>query len=91
MRKWEKNWFVYILCCADDSLYTGITIDLKRRIDEHNHDDIKAARYTKSRRPVELVFHESYANRALASQREYEIKQMSRVQKIDLIEKTRKA
>lgn len=81
---------VYILRCADGTLYTGITTDINRRINEHNNDNFKSARYTKSRRPVELVFQESFESRALASQREYEIKQLNRTQKIDLINQSNK-
>ena len=87
MRKTENNWFVYIARCADETLYTGITTDPKRRIEEHNKDNTKGARYTKSRRPVKLVFQESFDDRASASQREYEIKQLSRIQKMNLINK----
>lgn len=85
MSKIKNNWFVYIVRCADDTLYTGITTDLKRRIDEHNNDNTKGARYTKPRRPVKLVFQETFDSRASASQREYEIKQLNRIQKISMI------
>ena len=82
-----KKYFAYILRCADDTLYTGITTDLKRRIDEHNTDDKKWAKYTKNRRPVALVYSEIYADRSRASQREYEIKQMKRDEKELLVKK----
>ena len=75
----------YILRCADDTLYTGITTDLDRRIAEHNTDNKKWAKYTKNRRPVELVYSKSYENRSEASRREYTIKQMTREEKIKLI------
>lgn len=71
--------------CVDGSLYTGITTDLVRRIDEHNQADGKAARYTRSRQPVTLVYHETAADRSTASRREYAIKQLSRKQKLQLI------
>ena len=77
-------WFVYILECADQSLYTGITKDLKRRIDEHNGSK-SGARYTRSRRPVILMHHESYEDRSMATQREMQIKRLSRQQKLQLI------
>ena len=76
-------WFVYILECADQSLYTGITTDLQRRLDEHNGSKL-GARYTRSRRPVSLLHHESCADRSSATQRELEIKRLSRQQKLQL-------
>ncbi len=75
----------YILRCADDTLYTGITTDLDRRVQEHNTDDKKGAKYTKNRRPVELIYSEEYENRSEASKREYAIKQLSREEKLRLI------
>lgn len=85
------NWFVYILQCADVSLYTGITTDLKRRVGEHNANDKKGARYTRARRPVVLVYSEQVENRAFAAQREYAIRQLSRAQKLALISTAPKA
>jgi len=80
-------YFVYLLRCVDDTLYTGITTDLVRRIEEHNSSD-KGAKYTRIRRPVTLVYSEKHADRSLASKREYEIKKkMTRIQKLALIEK----
>lgn len=76
-------WFVYILECADQSLYTGITTDLERRLDEHNGTKL-GARYTRSRRPVKLVHHENYDDRSTATQREMQIKRLSRKQKLQL-------
>ncbi len=79
-------YFVYILKCADDTLYTGIATELKRRIEEHNGSD-KGAKYTRIRRPVRLVYSEKYPDRSSASKREYEIKKkMSRIEKLKLIE-----
>jgi len=75
-----------MLRCADDSLYSGITKDIDRRLNEHNHDNKKGARYTRARRPVELVYQEPCADRAVASQREYQFKQLSREQKCEFIE-----
>lgn len=77
-------YFVYILKCSDDTLYTGITTDITRRLDEHNNSQ-KGAKYTKLRRPVVLVYSESSENRSLASKREYVIKQLSRKEKLELI------
>ena len=79
------SWFVYILRCADDSLYTGITTDLDRRLDEHNHCPQKGARYTRARRPVRLAYVEPCDSRSVASQREYYLKQLSRSEKLDLV------
>lgn len=79
------NWFVYMLRCADDSLYTGITTDLERRLDEHNHCEQKGARYTRARRPVALAYAEPCDSRSEASQREYLLKRLSRAEKLDLV------
>lgn len=79
-------YFTYILRCADDTLYTGITTDIERRILEHNHDDIKWAKYTKARRPVELVYQEKHVSRSEACKREYHIKQMTKKEKLHMIE-----
>jgi len=77
-------YFVYILECSDKTLYTGITTDLKRRVDEHNNSD-KGAKYTKLRRPVKLVYSEKSQDRSSASKREHSIKKMTRVAKMELI------
>jgi putative endonuclease len=77
-------YFVYILKCSDDTLYTGITTDLKRRVDEHNNSD-KGAKYTKLRRPVSLMYSEESEDRSSASKREYAIKKLSRLKKLELI------
>ncbi len=77
-------YYTYIVACSDDSLYTWITTDLERRVSEHNWDG-KWAKYTKMRQPVALVFSEQHPDRSSASKREYEIKKMTRVQKIKLI------
>nr|WP_241856172.1 GIY-YIG nuclease family protein [Sulfurimonas lithotrophica] len=79
-----SKWKVYVLKCADDTLYTGVATDLDRRLDEHN-SSTKGAKYTRVRRPVELVYYENCADRVDASRREYEIKQLSRKEKLELI------
>jgi len=79
------DWYVYILRCADDSLYTGISTDVVRRLQEHNHNDRLAAAYTRPRRPLELVYMETLPSRSMATKRENEIKQLTRVQKKALI------
>lgn len=78
-------WQVYIVRCADDSLYTGIARDLERRIAEHNAGNGLGASYTRSRQPVRLVYREAAADRSAASKREYQIKQLSRAEKLALI------
>ena len=79
-----SEWLVYILRCADDTLYTGITNDLSRRCDQHNAGT--ASRYTRSRLPVVLVYQETQATRSLALKRELAIKALSRKQKELLIQ-----
>ena len=78
-------YYVYIVECADATLYTGIAKDLERRVTEHNESD-KGAKYTRVRRPVKLVYSEEHIDRSSASKREYEIKKkMSRAHKLKLI------
>ncbi|TXI27018.1 MAG: GIY-YIG nuclease family protein [Nitrosomonas oligotropha] len=77
------HWTVYILRCADGSLYTGITTNLMRRVKAH--DAGKGARYTQGRGPFELVHQELHKNRAEATKREMSIKSLSRTQKLELI------
>lgn len=78
-------WSVYLLRCADDSLYAGITTDLERRVYEHNHDNRKAARYTRCRRPLTLVYQEECDSRSCAAKREAALRQLSRAQKLQLV------
>jgi putative endonuclease len=80
----NKNWYVYIVKCSDNSLYTGITVDLERRVEEHNTSK-KGAKYTKSRRPVHLVYSETLQDRSSASKRESAIQKLSRLEKITLL------
>lgn len=77
-------WYVYILECNDASLYTGITNDLEKRLTQHNHGTA-AAKYTRARRPVQLVYYETLADRSSAAKREHEIKQLTRNEKLQLI------
>jgi putative endonuclease len=82
----EKNiWQVYILKCSDGTLYAGVTTDLERRVAEHNSCRL-GAKYTSGRRPVELVYHQSFSDRSLASKEEVRIKKMSRDEKLRLIQ-----
>jgi len=77
-------YYLYILKCADKTLYTGITTDLKRRIFEHNETSL-GAKYTSHRRPVKIVFSKKFKNRSLASKEESRIKKLSRKEKLELI------
>jgi len=81
----QKLWYLYIVECSDNSLYTGITTDLNRRITEHNSSN-KGAKYTRPRRPVTLVYSEIHPNRSAASKSEYKIKQLSKQKKLSLIQ-----
>lgn len=80
----RSAWWVYVLRCADGSLYTGITTDVDRRLAEHNGDGAAGARYTRSRRPVALVYAEAAASRAEAARREAAIKRLDRARKLAL-------
>jgi putative endonuclease len=82
-----NNWTVYIVQCSDDTLYTGICCDVQRRLHEHNYLK-RAARYTRVRRPVTLVYQEQVDSRSTAAQREYRIKQMSVNEKRALIKQS---
>ncbi|WP_415882076.1 GIY-YIG nuclease family protein [Neptuniibacter sp. QD34_54] len=77
---------MYILRCADETLYTGITTDLERRIRQHNGELVGGAKYTRVRRPVSLYWQEEHIDRSSASKREYEIKRLSRQKKERLAE-----
>lgn len=79
-------WFVYILKCSDNSFYTWITKDVDRRLLEHNESDLWA-KYTRMRRPVELVYNNEYKTRSEASKEEYRIKKLTRKNKEKLINK----
>ena len=74
-----------MLRCADNTLYTGITTDINRRVNEHNRGNKTGAKYTRVRRPVALIYCEVSANRKTASQREYQLKQLSKLQKETLV------
>lgn len=82
-----KAWFIYMLRCSDQSLYSGITTDITRRVLEHN--TLKTgAKYTKGRRPVTLVYSEQTTSKSLASIRECELKKLSKKQKEELLNVT---
>lgn len=77
------KYFVYILLCSDDTLYTGFTTDLQKRCNTHNSG--KGARYTRARLPVTLVYFEEYFDKGSAMTMEYRIKQLTRKKKLNLI------
>ena len=81
------QWSVYILRCADNSLYTGITTDMHRRLNEHNGLVKNGAKYTRHRQPVTLVYQETVESRSQACKRESAIKNLSKFQKEQLIAK----
>lgn len=81
----NADWAVYILSCADDTLYTGVTKGVQRRLLEHNSDNVKGAKYTRVRRPVTLVYEEACDSRSSACKRESAIKKLSRADKLLLI------
>ena len=76
-------WWLYILKCADSTLYTGITTDIQRRISQHESG--KGAKYCRGRAPLTLVYSKEYPNRGVASVAEREVKNLSREQKLELI------
>ena len=78
-------WYVYMVRCSDDSLYTGVTTDVERRVGEHN-SILKGAKYTKARQPVELVYKKRKKNRSYAQKEEAQLKKLSRAEKLLLLE-----
>ena len=80
----SNSWHVYIVECADGSLYTGITKSLTRRVAEHNCGN-RGAKYTRARRPVKLVYHQLYPDRSTALKAESKFKKLSRSEKILVI------
>ena len=81
----RDNWYVYLVRCSDSSLYCGITKNLEKRVRDHN--DNKGAKYTRSRRPVKLVWSVDVADRSEASKVEYKIKRLSKLKKEKLVSK----
>lgn len=77
--------YTYMLRCRDNSLYTGWTNNIEKRLEDHNSG--KGAKYTKARRPVELVYYESYETKEEAMRREWQIKQLKKSEKEELIKK----
>ena len=81
---WPLNWYLYVLQCNDGTLYTGITTDVFRRLNEHNISP-KGAKYTKTRRPVKLVYWIDLKDRSTAQKAEYKFKKLTREQKEKII------
>jgi putative endonuclease len=77
-------WYVYMVRCSDETLYTGITNDLEKRIEAHNSGK-NGARYTRSRGPVKLVYSEEAGTKSAAAKLEYKIKKMTREKKMKLV------
>ena len=83
-----KKWMMYVVRCSDGTLYTGITVNIKRRILEHNYG-MRGAKYTRSRRPVQLVYLEECINHSEAARKEYNFKRLSKKQKEKVINESR--
>ena len=79
----ESNWYLYILLCKDDTLYTGITTDVENRLEAHRSG--KGAKYTRGRAPLELVYRESCCSHSDALKREHQVKMLTREEKQNLI------
>jgi putative endonuclease len=86
-KKMEPRWFLYILKCKDNTFYTGITTDLERRLTQHN--DGSASRYTRSRKPVKMVYNENCDGHSAALKRECEVKKLTREEKKRLVKQKR--
>ena len=84
IEKKNNDWFVYILECSDKTLYTGITNNLDKRLEQHN-SGVDGAKYTRPRRPVKYVYQEKQVNRSVATKREMAIKKLKRTEKLKLI------
>ena len=78
-------WYLYILKCSNNTYYTGVTTDIERRLKEHNNKQLRGSKYAKARIPVELVYQETHPDRSRAQKREYQIKQLTRAKKEELI------
>jgi putative endonuclease len=82
----DNTWHVYILQCADTTLYTGIATDLQRRMMQHNGERVGGPKYTRGRRPVQLLWSDEVPDRGAAQQREAAIKKLHRREKLRLID-----
>lgn len=84
----KGKWYLYVLRCSDQSLYTGVTTDLDRRLKEHNETK-RGAKYTRTRRPVELVWTKEYKSRSEAQKAEYSFKKLFHKEKWEVINEDR--
>ena len=82
----SKTWHLYVVNCSDGTLYTGVTTNIDRRVHEHNTSK-RGAKYTKTRRPVKLLWSKEYETRSEAQSAEYEFKKLFRKQKLQIIGK----
>ena len=80
------DWHVYILSCADGTLYTGVARDVQKRLLQHNGEQTGGPKYTRGRRPVHLLWSDTASDRSTAQQREAAIKKLSRQDKLQLVE-----
>lgn len=80
------GWHVYILSCADGTLYTGVARDVQKRLLQHNGEQVGGPKYTRGRRPVQLLWSDTASDRSTAQQREAAIKKLSRQDKLQLVE-----
>jgi len=80
-------WFVYILICADDTFYTWVTTDVDRRLRQHNWEIVWWAKYTRVRKPVQVIYKEVFQSRSEACKEESRIKKLSRLEKEKLIKR----
>lgn len=83
----ENNWHLYILRCGDGSLYTGITTDVEKRLEAHRRG--RGAKYTRGRTPLELVYREECGSHSDALKREWQLKQLTREEKLGFLEKAK--
>lgn len=83
--KGSSAYFFYLLRCVDNSLYCGITKNLKKRVDEHNSCSPRASKYTRGRRPIKLVYFEKLPSRGAALRREAEVKKWAKDKKEALV------
>jgi len=84
MKVGDRPWFLYVVHCSDGTLYTGVTTDVSRRIREHNTGS-RGAKYTKTRRPVKLIYQVNFNDRSAAQKAEHKFKKLTRKQKDEMI------
>lgn len=84
----NDKWLLYVVRCADDTLYTGVTTDLERRLQEHNTSS-RGSKYTRTRRPVVVVYSEAHVDRSSAQKAEHQFKKMAKAMKEKVISESR--